>query len=259
MTQFPAPGEPASVTSERESGERTGSTAGSSSGIPRSPPSASLHSGGMTDPFFDAAERAQLSDLLDELGPEAPTLLAPWTTRDIAAHLVLRDRDALAGPGLVLPGAWARLAERRRRALALRDFPWLVATLRSGPPPGFFRIGWVRRFPSLNEFFVHHEDVRRANGRGPRANEHAMDENLWRNVGRAPWFLARRLRGAGLELQWAGTAKTVRARRGEPAARITGPPGELLLYLFGRQDVAHVQVSGPAAAVDAVRRARFGM
>ena len=154
----------------------------------------------MAGPFFDAAERAQLADLLGELGPEAPTLLAPWTTRDLAAHLVLRERDPLAGPGLVLPGAWGRLAERRRRALALRDFTWLVATLRSGPPPGVFRIGWVRRLPSLNEFFVHHEDVRRANGRGPRTNEQAMDEALWRNVSRAPWFLARRLRGAGLEL-----------------------------------------------------------
>ena len=231
----------------------------SSSGEPHSPLQAWLHSGNMAEPLFDAVERAQLSDLFDELGPDAPTLLAPWTTRDLAAHLVLRERDHLAGPGLVLPGSWGRLAERRRRALALRDFTWLVATIRSGPPPGFFRIGWVRRLASLNEFFVHHEDVRRANGRGPRTNEQAMDEALWRNVSRAPWFLARRLRGAGLELQWAGTVKTVRARRGKPAARIAGPPGELLLYLFGRQGAAHVEVSGPAAAVEAVRRARFGM
>jgi uncharacterized protein (TIGR03085 family) len=150
----------------------------------------------MTGPLFDAAERAQLSDLLDELGPGAPTLLTPWTTRDIAAHLVLRERDSFAGPGFVLPGAWSRLAERRRTALALRDFTWLVAAFRSGPPPGFFRPGWVRRLPSLNEFFVHHEDVRRANGRGPRTSEHAMDEALWRNVSRSFWFLARRLRGA---------------------------------------------------------------
>lgn len=213
----------------------------------------------MDELLFDAVERAQLSDLLDELGPDAPTLLEPWTTRDLAAHLVLREHDPLAGPGLVLPGAWGRLAERRREALALRDFAGLVATIRSGPPPGFFRIGWVRRIPKLNEFFVHHEDVRRADGRGPRTNEQAMDEALWRNVGRAPWFLARRLRGAGLELRWAGTAKTVRARRGEPAACVAGSPGELLLYLFGRQGVAHVEVSGPAAAVDAVRGAQFGM
>lgn len=44
-------------------------------------------------------------------------------------------------------------------------------------------------------------------------------------------FLARRLRGAGLGLQWAGTAEAVRPRRGEPAARVAGPPGRLLLYL----------------------------
>jgi hypothetical protein len=57
---------------------------------PRSPPLAWLHSGDMAGPLFDAVERAQLSDLFDELGPQAPTLLTPWTTRDLAAHLVLR-------------------------------------------------------------------------------------------------------------------------------------------------------------------------
>jgi len=213
----------------------------------------------MADVLFDAIERAQLCDLFEKLGPRAPTLLRPWTNRDLAAHLVLRERDYLAAPGLVVPGVWSRFAERRRRALALRDFAWLIATIRSGPPPGFFRGSWVRRVPNLNEFFVHHEDVRRTNGRGPRTNEPAMEEALWGNVSRASWFLARRLRGAGLELEWAGTAQTVRARRGEPTARIAGPPGELLLYLFGRQCAAHVEVAGPAAAVEAVRRARFGI
>lgn len=209
--------------------------------------------------FFDDVERARLGDLLDELGPQAPTLLAPWTARDIAAHLILRERDHLAAPGLVLPGAWGRFAERRGKALARRDFAWLTATLRSGPPPGPFRTAWMRRGPNLNEFFVHHEDVRRANGRGPRANEPAMDEALWRNVTGARWFLTRRLRGAGLELHWAGTARTVRARRGTPTARIAGPPGELLLYLFGRQGAARVELSGADAAIAAVRAARFGM
>jgi uncharacterized protein (TIGR03085 family) len=223
------------------------------------PPPAWLRSGNMPGPLFDAAERALLSDLLDELGPGAPTLLKPWTTRDLAAHLVQRERDYLAGPGLILPGAWGRLAEQRRRALALQDFGWLTETFRSGPPPGFFRIGWVRRLPSLNEFFIHHEDVRRANGLRPRANSRAMDEALWRNLSRAPWFLARRLRGTGLELSWAATGKTITARRGAPAARITGPPGELLLYLFGRQGAADVEVSGPVEAAEALWRAHLGM
>lgn len=213
----------------------------------------------MVGVLFDAVERAQLCDLLDELGPGAPTLLGPWTTRDLAAHLVLREHDHLAGPGLVLPGAWSTFAERRRRGLVTKDYEGLVALVRSGPPPGFFRIGWVRRVPNLNEFYVHHEDVRRANGRGPRTNADAMEEALWHNVSRARWFLGRRLRGAGLELQWAGTGKSVRTRRGEPLARIAGPPGELLLYLFGRRAAARVEVSGPAAAVEALQRTHFGM
>jgi uncharacterized protein (TIGR03085 family) len=209
--------------------------------------------------LLDAVERAQLADLLDELGPQAPTLLTPWTTRDLAAHLVLRENDALAGPGLALPGVWSRFAERRQAALASHDFTALVATLRSGPPPGFFRTRWVRRVPNLIEFFVHHEDVRRANARAPRTTEPATDRALWHALTRAPWFLTRRLHGAGLELHWANTTNTVRARRGQPTARITGLPGELLLYLFGRRDAAHVQLSGPATAVQAVQRARLGM
>lgn len=213
----------------------------------------------MAGPSFDDLERAQLVDLLNELGPAAPTLLGSWTARDLVAHLVLREHDHLAAPGLIVPGAWARFAERRRSALAGKDFPSLVETFRSGPPRGFFRIGWVRDFPTLNEFFVHHEDVRRANGYGPRANSPAMEAALWRNVSRAAWFLARRLHGVGIELEWAGTAQTIRARRGGPAVRISGPPSELLLYMFGRRDAAQVDVNGPAAVVEAVRRARLGM
>jgi len=209
--------------------------------------------------FFDADERAQLCDLFDGLGPEAPTLLESWTTHDLVAHLVLREHDLAAAPGLVVPGAWSRLAERRRLALKERTFADLVATVRSGPPPGFFRIGWMRRFPNLNEFFVHHEDVRRANGFGSRANPSAEDAALFRNVARGRWFLSRRLRGAGLELAWAGTDKGVTARRGQPTARLVGLPGELLLFLFGRCDVAEVEIIGASEAVEVLRRTAFGM
>lgn len=209
---------------------------------------------------LDAQERRDLCVLFDELGPSAPTLLEGWTARDLAAHLALREHDLIAAPGLVLPGSYRRYAERRQARLASRhDFAWLVARLRSGPPPGFFRLGWVRSFPSLNEFFVHHEDARRANGLGPRNLAYDVDAALWRNVRRSSRFLTRRLHGAGLEIEWKGNGPPLTIRRGEPTARLSGPPGELLLYVFGRQAAAHVQVSGPGAAVAAVQRAHFGM
>lgn len=219
-----------------------------------------VDSGAMADVPLDTQERHQLCDLLDELGPSVPTLLEGWTAHDLAAHIVLRERDLVAGPCLVLPGAFQRFAERRRARLAeSKDFAWLVARIRSGPPIGFFRVGWVRSFPSLNEFFVHHEDVRRANRNEPRSLTPAMDVALWRNVRRGSHYLSRRLHASGLEIEWAGTDERVTVRRGEPTARLSGPPGELLLYVFGRQAAAQVEMSGSSEAVAAVRRTHFGM
>jgi uncharacterized protein (TIGR03085 family) len=214
----------------------------------------------MSGPALDARERSALCDLFDELGPSAPTLIEGWTTRDLAAHLVLRERDVLAGPCLVLPGPFERFAERRRTALARRkDFTWLVATIRFGPPVGFFRIRWVRALANLNEFFVHHEDVRRANALTPRDLTSDMDAALWRNVCRGGRYLSRRLVGCGLMVEWAGTGQRTAVRPGSPVASLSGQPGELLLYLFGRQGAAQVNVSGPPEAVAAVRRTHWGM
>jgi len=215
---------------------------------------------GVDELSLDAQERRKLCDVFDELGPSVPTLIEGWTAHDLAAHIVLRERDLVAGPCLVLPGPFARFAERRRQRLAeRRDFPWLLARIRSGPPPGFFRIPWVRSVPNLNEFFVHHEDVRRANGMPPRTLTPQLEAALWRNVRRGSRYLGRRLRNAGLEIEWAGTTERLIARPGEPAARLSGLPGELLLYLFGRPHAAQVDVTGPPEAVAAVHRTHFGM
>ena len=86
-----------------------------------------------------------------------------------------------------------------------------------------------------------------------------MDEALWHNVAFGARFLTRRLRGMRLALHWAGTTRVVRPRRGRLNACVAGPPGELLLFLFGRQPAAEVEVSGDDAAIEAVRRAQFGM
>jgi uncharacterized protein (TIGR03085 family) len=208
--------------------------------------------------LFDADERTRLCDLLEALGPDAPTVLEPWTTRDLAAHLFLRENDPLAGPGLVLPGAWARLAERRRLVAAGRDYLQVVAAVRAGPR-GVFRLGWLRRVPNLNELFVHHEDVRRANGGRRRDLEPAMDDALWSNVTGGASYLARRLRGPGLELRNASTGQTMTARRGDPVVRVTGEPGEVLLYLFGRREIAEVEVDGPRAALGLLDNVKIGL
>jgi uncharacterized protein (TIGR03085 family) len=122
----------------------------------------------------------------------------------------------------------------------------------------------VRAVANLNEFFVHHEDLRRANDRGPRdCLTPALQTALWRNVRQGSRYLSRRLRDTGIEIEWAGTDQRMTVRKAGPdadtTARLSGPPGELLLYLFGRQAAAQVAVTGPAEAVAAVHRTHFGM
>lgn len=207
---------------------------------------------------FDGVERARVCDLLEALGPDAPTLLAPWTTRDLAAHLYLREHDPLAGPGLVVPGAWARLAERHRQTALSRDYLEVVESVRSGPR-GIFRLRWLRRVPNLNELFVHHEDVRRANGGRRRELEPALHQALWANAAGGAWLLTRRLHGVGLRLRNSTTNQTVRVRRGTPAVTIIGEPGELLLYLFGRDEVADVDFDGSTAAVRVLHNTKIGL
>lgn len=209
-------------------------------------------------PCSSDIERAALCALLEELGPDAPTILAPWTTRDIAVHLYLREHDALAGPGLVLPGPWSRVAGRHHRRVTRQDFLQVVTAVRSGPR-GVFRLSWLRRVPNLNEMFVHHEDVRRANGGGPRTFDPVMDRALWSNVKGGAWVLSRRLGRCGLEVRNASTQETFRARPGRAPVRVTGEPGELLLYLFGRQEVARVELDGPPSSLERVRATKFGL
>lgn len=69
----------------------------------------------------------------------------------------------------------------------------------------------------------------------------------------------RRLDACGFEVDWVGTRERVVVRPGAQTAAISGSPGELLLFLFGRTAAARVEVSGTRQAVAAVRRTHFGM
>jgi len=126
-------------------------------------------------PRFAGSERAALCELLTRVGPDAPTLCAGWTTADLAAHLVTRERRPDASVGIVLK-RWAGHADAvRQAALRRHGFDRLVELVRAGPP------GWLPRAVDepMNalEFFIHHEDVRRAGPWEPRelTREHEAD------------------------------------------------------------------------------------
>ena len=202
-------------------------------------------------------ERRALADLFLELGPDAPTLCEGWRTADLAAHLVVRERRPDAALGIVL-GPLAGHTERVQRAVRDgRPWPDLVALFRDGPPWPF-RLGPVDAAMNTAELFVHHEDVRRARpGWEPRASDEGLERALWSRV-RLMARAARRAAPPGLVLVSPGFGR-VEVRPGAPQVAVTGGPGELLLLLFGRQEVARVALDGEPAAVEQVRTARFGV
>ena len=204
-------------------------------------------------------ERLALCDLFERVGPDAPTLCEGWTAHDLAAHLVVRERRPDTAPGLVLGGPAARHTERvRAETRRTRPFPELVERIRSGPPFGLGRAAALDDRMNLHEFFVHHEDVRRANGEGPRTGVDDLQDALWGLLRRSARMLLRRVRGVGVELARPGGG-FLTARSGDRAARLTGEPAELVLYLFGRQAVAQVELSGDETAVAAVQASRLGV
>jgi uncharacterized protein (TIGR03085 family) len=193
-------------------------------------------------------ERADLADLLDTLGPDAPTLCEGWTTAHLAAHLAVRDRrpDAMPGYGLErfspALGSWAHRVEDRLREST--GYPEVVAQVREGAPR-WSPMGWpvLGTLFNTTEFVIHHEDVRRARpGWTPRRLDRADQDRIWRAVG----VLARQAAGRGraLVLRRAdvrGAEKRIGA--GDSTRVLTGDPLELLLWISGRRDVARVAVS----------------
>ena len=83
-------------------------------------------------PSVAATERNLLCDLFLEVGPDAP-LAGEWTARDLAAHLVVRERRPDAGPG-ILTRALATYSERVRVTEAERPWTEIVDRVRNGPP-----------------------------------------------------------------------------------------------------------------------------
>ncbi|OAA29678.1 TIGR03085 family protein [Frankia sp. EI5c] len=196
------------------------------------------------------AERALLADLLAAAGPDRPTLCAGWTTHDLAAHLVTRERSPLAGPGLVIP-ALHGITERAERSTGQsHPFTELVELFRNGP--AWWNPARLRRFDdatNVAEFYVHHADVDRAvPGFTPRALDPVSRERIWsglRLLARAGY----RSTDAEVVAERTDTGARRVLRRGKSTVVIAGPPEELLLHAFGRRSVAQVELSGDPAAI----------
>ena len=207
-------------------------------------------------PSFARAERIRLCDLALETGPDAPTLCGEWDVRHLIAHLVVRENSPLAA-GIVVPPL-ASVTDKETDRVAENPFEENVARVRKARNP-MGAIPAVDKALNTAEYFVHHEDIRRAApGWEPRSLTADEQQALWRIV---------RLSGKGL-VKPAGVP--VVARRTDADAKTTlkggsdpvvvrGLPPELVLFVYGRRQTRGLTFEGPEEAVTKLREAKLGI
>jgi uncharacterized protein (TIGR03085 family) len=109
------------------------------------------------------------------------------------------------------------------------------------------------------EFFVHHEDIRRAQpGWSARDLGDSREKVLWSMLGTAGKGL---LRGSpvGVTAENAVTASRTVLKAGAPTVTVRGLPSEVTLFVFGRRDHADVELLGDDADVARLRGTSLGI
>jgi uncharacterized protein (TIGR03085 family) len=188
------------------------------------------------------------------VGPDGPTLCGDWTTRDLAAHLVVREGRPDTAPGIAIP-FFAGHTEKVRRQAAQDDWDQLLNKIASGPPL-YSPFKLIDPVANMGEMFIHHEDVRRAQtGWEPRQ----LDSATVKALGRGLPIMARLTlgRAPARVLLRTPDGNTVATVGKGPELTVTGEPEELLLFISGRDEV-RLSFSD-AQAIQAVRAARRGL
>jgi uncharacterized protein (TIGR03085 family) len=198
-------------------------------------------------------ERRALVETFRAVGPDAPTLCGGWTTRDLAAHLVLRERRLDAAPGILIPALSRYTAKVQDQLVRSKGWDELVDLVAAGAPL-YSPFKALDSVANVGEMFIHHEDVRRAvEGWQPRV----LDDSIVTALRRPLSLMSR------LTLAKAPAKVLLRTPAGEqigavgrgPAVTVTGEPQELLLFVAGR-DAARVDFDADPETVAAVRAAR---
>ncbi|MFI7634628.1 TIGR03085 family metal-binding protein [Nonomuraea sp. NPDC049400] len=203
-------------------------------------------------------ERSALCDLFDRLGPDAPTLCTGWSTYDLAAHLVLRERRPDAMGGIAITPLAGYTASVQNGLKARHPYPELVGIVRK--PGGVYGLlPFLDEAVNTLEFFVHHEDVRRAQPDwAPRELSEEFEQLIWKRVTSGARLMLRKA-PVGVVLHRLGGGVVLGGPRGDTRVEVTGRAAELLMFCFGRQRHARVELTGDPEAVDRLRDAPLGV
>lgn len=206
---------------------------------------------------YARAERLALAAEMAKLGPDAPTLCTGWTTRDLAAHIVVRERRPDAALGIWIK-AVARHTRSVQQRIAVQAFPVLLEQLRRPPVWSPISNPLLDEAANVTEMFIHHEDARRAqSGWTPRSLDPGLQAALWRQL-RLRARLALRRFPATVVLD-AGEYGAVTGGSGGALVTVSGDPGELSMFLSGRQAYARVRLDGDETAAARLSTASLGV
>ena len=194
------------------------------------------------------SERAALCDLALQVGEDQPTLSGDWTVKDLVVHLLVREGSPAAVGILLSP--LSKLTDLESQRLGRRDFAVLVEKLRSGPPVySPYAVPRLDALLNTLEFFVHHEDIRRAQPDwSARDLGDAAEKLLWTMVRTGGKGLTR---GApvGVTIENATTGSRAVLNGSSPSVVVRGLPSEVTLFVFGRKPQADVELLGDEADV----------
>lgn len=203
------------------------------------------------------SERAALCDTALQVGEDQPTLCGDWTVKDLVVHLLVRERSLGAVGIAVAP--LARLTDAEMRRVGKTGFAELVERFRNGPPLWSpYAVPKLDQVANSLEFFVHHEDIRRAQPDWQPRDLGADEQKLlWSMVRTAGKQLVRNAT-VGVWLSNATTGSEVVLKDASEPVVVTGLPSELTMFAFGRQQHARVDLAGPEEAVAALTAASLG-
>lgn len=198
---------------------------------------------------FAERERAELMALLLNVGPDAPTLCEGWKTRDLATHLYIREHRPDAVGGVFVSALKGRLDSVTDE---VNEIPYANVVQKWGSgAPKWSPMKWADRYINTAENFIHHEDVRRAReGWTIRQLPPSATRELWKVVTTLGKVLLRKSAATIVVTRPDGVAATLvdRSDRGGDVVTVRGEAGELLLWLYGR-DQADVAIEGNSAAI----------
>ena len=205
---------------------------------------------------YTRRERRALAETALRVGPDAPTLCGDWDTKDLVCHLLVRESSLVGAPGIAV-SALSGLTDKEMARLKKQPFEKLVDRLRTNKLT-FFALPPVDAMVNTLEFFVHHEDIRRARpGWRRRSLSEASLDTLWQALksGGAPLV---RPAGVPVVVRRTDTGETATLMPGRNPVELSGPVTEIVFYLFGRDQVRDLTFAGPEDKVAKLRRADFG-